>query len=77
MSRPTFATIARHSSPCRFSPRTTIEQFEIVCYADVAAPDGITQRLRSYADAWRSIVGLDDEQLAQCIREDASISSWT
>jgi len=46
------------------------ENFEIVCYADVVCPDGITHRLRSYADTWRSIVGLDDEQVAQQIRRD-------
>ena len=46
------------------------EHFEIVCYADVLRPDGITARLRSHADAWRSIAGLDDEQVAQWIRRD-------
>ena len=44
--------------------------FEIVCYADVVRPDGITARLRSYADAWRNITGLDHEQVAQRIRRD-------
>ena len=46
------------------------ENFEIVCYADVVRPDGVTQRLRTYADAWRSIVGLNDEQVAEEIRRD-------
>ena len=46
------------------------EQFEIVCYADVVRGDGITRQLRSCADAWRSIVGVDDEGVAQLIRQD-------
>jgi predicted O-linked N-acetylglucosamine transferase (SPINDLY family) len=46
------------------------ERFEIVCYADVARPDSVTERLRSCADAWRSITGLDHEQVAEWIRRD-------
>ncbi len=46
------------------------ERFEIVCYSDVLRPDEITRRLRSHADAWRSITGLDHEQVAQRIRRD-------
>src|SRR5947207_2399070 len=39
--------------------------FEIFCYADGARPDGITARLRSFADVWRDIAGLTDEQVAR------------
>ena len=46
------------------------EDFEIVCYSDVVRPDPVTQRLRSYADTWRSITGVNHEQVAQWIRED-------
>ena len=46
------------------------ENFEIVCYADVVRPDGITRRLRAYADTWRNITGLSHEQVAQWIRQD-------
>jgi predicted O-linked N-acetylglucosamine transferase (SPINDLY family) len=46
------------------------ENFEIFCYADVACPDGITARLRSYADVWQNITGLTDEQVAQLVRQD-------
>ena len=46
------------------------EGFEIVCYADVVRPDGITGRLRSCADGWRNIVGLGHEQVAELIRQD-------
>ncbi len=45
-------------------------QFEIVCYADVVRPDGITERLRSCADGWRNIVGLGHERVAELIRQD-------
>jgi predicted O-linked N-acetylglucosamine transferase (SPINDLY family) len=44
--------------------------FEIFCYADVVRPDGITARLRSYADVWQDIAGLTDEQAAQLIHQD-------
>jgi predicted O-linked N-acetylglucosamine transferase (SPINDLY family) len=46
------------------------ENFEIVCYADVVRLDEITARLRSHADAWRHISGLDHEQVARLIRQD-------
>jgi predicted O-linked N-acetylglucosamine transferase (SPINDLY family) len=46
------------------------ERFEIFCYADVARPDQITDRLRSYADVWRDITRLNDEQLAALVRQD-------
>lgn len=46
------------------------DNFEIFCYADVLSPDGITERLRSCADVWRSIAGLADEQVAEWIRRD-------
>jgi predicted O-linked N-acetylglucosamine transferase (SPINDLY family) len=46
------------------------QNFEIFCYADVACPDRITARLRSYADVWQNITGLTDEQVAQLVRQD-------
>ena len=46
------------------------KDFEIVCYSDVVRPDRITERLRCCVDAWRSIVGLGHEQVAQQIRGD-------
>jgi len=45
-------------------------QFEIFCYADVAQPDALTERLRAYADVWRSSVRLSDQQLADLVRGD-------
>ena len=45
-------------------------QFEIFCYANVKRPDSVTQRLRGFADVWRSTVGLSDQQIADMIRAD-------
>jgi predicted O-linked N-acetylglucosamine transferase (SPINDLY family) len=45
-------------------------QFEIFCYANVAHPDELTDRLRSCADGWRSIVALSDQQVADLVRSD-------
>ncbi|WP_176058739.1 tetratricopeptide repeat protein [Paraburkholderia sp. BCC1876] len=46
------------------------ERFEIFCYASVARPDDLTQRVATHADVWRDVRNLDDEQLAQTIRDD-------
>jgi predicted O-linked N-acetylglucosamine transferase (SPINDLY family) len=46
------------------------QNLQIVCYADVLRPDPVTARLQSYADLWRNVVGLTDEQLALQIRQD-------
>lgn len=43
---------------------------EVYCYADVAAPDAITERIAAYADVWRPIHGLSDEQAAALIQRD-------
>ena len=43
---------------------------EIFCYANVTRPDGMTERLRGYADVWRNTVGLTDQQLADLVRSD-------
>jgi predicted O-linked N-acetylglucosamine transferase (SPINDLY family) len=45
-------------------------RFEIFCYAQVARPDAVTERLRGYADVWRDIVGLTDPQVADLVRHD-------
>jgi predicted O-linked N-acetylglucosamine transferase (SPINDLY family) len=45
-------------------------QFEVFCYSGVARPDAVTERLRGYADVWRSTAGLSDEQLADLVRGD-------
>jgi protein O-GlcNAc transferase len=45
-------------------------QFDIFCYSSLAVPDGITEQCRTYADGWRDVFSLADEQLAQLIRQD-------
>lgn len=44
--------------------------FEIYCYSSVQRPDAITDRCREQADAWRHVLGLSDEQLAETVRHD-------
>ena len=46
------------------------EQFEVFCYASVTRPDDLTQRVAAHADVWRDVRALDDERLAQMIRDD-------
>ena len=43
---------------------------EVVCYADVPAPDATTQRFHALADQWRDIAGLSDAAVADRIRQD-------
>lgn len=45
-------------------------KFEIYCYAHVSTPDGMTKRLQSYANHWRFITKMKDEEVAEHIRED-------
>jgi predicted O-linked N-acetylglucosamine transferase (SPINDLY family) len=45
-------------------------QFELVAYSDVRAGDRVTEVFQSLADAWQSIVGLSDAQVAERIRAD-------
>jgi predicted O-linked N-acetylglucosamine transferase (SPINDLY family) len=46
------------------------EQVESICYADVAAPDGMTAHLRALAHQWRDTFGLPDDKLIHLIRQD-------
>ena len=46
------------------------KDFEICGYADVPRPDAVTERLRGYADHWRSLAGLSDAHAAELIRQD-------
>jgi len=45
-------------------------RFNISVYADIAAPDGTTRRFQGYADAWRSVRGMTDREVAAMIRSD-------
>jgi predicted O-linked N-acetylglucosamine transferase (SPINDLY family) len=44
--------------------------FEVVGYAEVRAPDGMTARIRESCDLWRSTPGVGDVDLAAMIRAD-------
>ena len=44
---------------------------EVVCYDSNVQPDAITERLKTQAHHWRSLVGLSDGQVAELIRRDA------
>lgn len=44
--------------------------FKTFCYADVASPDVVTQRLRQSAGQWRNVYGMDDLRVAEMIRAD-------
>ena len=46
------------------------EQFDVVAYAHLAKPDGVTEHLRSLATEWRDATALDDAELARSIRDD-------
>ena len=44
--------------------------FHVACYAEVARPDSVTERLRTLVPEWRTTCGLTDEALARMIRAD-------
>ncbi|MFZ5908191.1 MAG: tetratricopeptide repeat protein [Nitrospirota bacterium] len=46
------------------------EQVEVYCYSDVPREDGVTGRIKGYADHWQDIAGMPDEQVAEKIRSD-------
>ncbi len=46
------------------------EAFEVFCYSDVGREDATTERLRGYADQWRTIRGQGHEQVSRRIRDD-------
>jgi predicted O-linked N-acetylglucosamine transferase (SPINDLY family) len=46
------------------------EQFEIYAYAELTNEDEYSKRYRSYVDHWVTTVGMDDDTLAQRIRDD-------
>ncbi len=67
------ADFAHHSVNFFFEPILAAHdrsQFLVHCYSDVEMPDEVTARLKSYGDTWRDVRGLDDEALAQRVRDD-------
>jgi protein O-GlcNAc transferase len=45
-------------------------RYEIFCYSDVLHPDDVTRRIEGYADVWRPITRMSDEEVAVLIRSD-------
>jgi len=45
-------------------------EVEVVCYADAPVADATTARLRALSDQWRDIAPLNDDQVAELIRND-------
>jgi predicted O-linked N-acetylglucosamine transferase (SPINDLY family) len=43
-------------------------RFEVVCYANNAAEDEVTARLRASAPAWHRIAGMSDDAVAELVR---------
>jgi len=56
-----FGPVLRHHDP---------QTIEVVCYANVAAPDAETARFKASAQHWRDIGGLSDGELAERVRAD-------
>jgi predicted O-linked N-acetylglucosamine transferase (SPINDLY family) len=50
--------------------RHDTDNFDVVCYAQVAHPDRTTERLRQLAGHWRDTCAQSDEQVANMIRQD-------
>jgi protein O-GlcNAc transferase len=46
-------------------------QFQLFCYSNVTIHDEVTMRFQNYADKWRNILKMSDEQATQLIRNDA------
>jgi protein O-GlcNAc transferase len=45
-------------------------QVAVYCYSDVPRPDGQTERFRGLADVWRDISAMDDDAVADAVRND-------
>ncbi len=45
-------------------------QFRVYCYSSHPHCDAVTERFQAYADSWRSIFGVSDEEAARWIGED-------
>jgi predicted O-linked N-acetylglucosamine transferase (SPINDLY family) len=44
-------------------------QVEVVCFADILAPDAMTGRLRALAHGWHPVCGLTDAEVAHLVRD--------
>ncbi len=45
-------------------------QYKMICYSNVIRTDEVTTRLRGLADEWHDVAGMDDDALAERIRQD-------
>jgi protein O-GlcNAc transferase len=45
-------------------------QFEVFTYSDVTRPDAVTGLIREHVDRWRDVATLEDQKLAELVRED-------
>lgn len=45
-------------------------QVEVFAYSDVTRPDGVTERIRAHADAWRDVATFSDAELDAVVRRD-------
>eukprot|EP01132_Coremiostelium_polycephalum_P004889 gene4889-6097_t len=48
----------------------TRDQFDIICYSNVTKEDSTTERLKSYWNTWRPIIGLSSKTVADLIHSD-------
>ena len=46
------------------------EQFEVFCYSSTRVADDYTAKLRTFADHWREVAELDDDEAAEVIHKD-------
>src|SRR5215471_5429688 len=46
------------------------EEWDVVCYADVPAPDDLTEKLKALSTQWRDIYRVDDAKLAEQVGAD-------
>ena len=44
--------------------------FEVTCYSNSLQRDEVTKRIQGYADQWRNILGMPDEEVTALIRKD-------
>lgn len=67
------ADLRRHSVAYFIEPVVAAHDrrnVDVVCYANVLAPDAVTRRIRAAADLWRDVRGLSDGALADLVRRD-------
>ncbi len=46
------------------------EHFEVFCYSNSLKGDEVTSRIQAYADQWRTIAGMPDQECTELIRKD-------